>query len=287
MIKQTTMLEFTKMHGAGNDFMVIDAISQTFIPHASIIRQLAHRHFGIGFDQLLLVERATHPQADFRYRIFNADGGEVAQCGNGARCFVHFVRHRGLTDKREICVETASGLIFPHMAEDGRIAVNMGLPRFQPDDIPFITDQTGSTYNVRAIDQDWSLSVLSMGNPHAVLIVDDIGTAPVAELGSALQHHAQFPLQVNVGFLQPITRHRARLRVFERGTGETLSCGTGACAAAVSGIRLGYLDSPVEIETTGGMLNIRWDSDDQPVWLAGPTAVVFEGQIDLQHFQKD
>lgn len=274
------MLEFTKMHGAGNDFMVIDAIRQSFTPEPGLIRRLADRHFGVGFDQLLLVERPTQPEADFRYRIFNADGSEVQQCGNGARCFVHFVRAHGLTNKTAICVETASGLIYPQMAEDGRVSVNMGHPRFRPADIPFVADQEAMEYPVQALDAVWPLAVLSMGNPHAVLLVDSVEQAPVQALGAALQCHPRFPEQVNAGFLQCDAPHQARLRVFERGAGETLSCGTGACAAVVAGIRLGRLVSPVEVDTRGGRLNIRWDHDSAPVWLTGPTAIVFEGRFD-------
>lgn len=274
------MLEFTKMHGAGNDFMVVDAISQSFAPDAALIRRLASRHSGVGFDQLLLVERPGSPDADFRYRIFNADGGEVQQCGNGARCFVHFVRARGLTDKTTIRVETAAGLIYPQVTEDGRISVNMGQPRFHPADVPFIAEAEALLYPVQALDANWPLAVLSMGNPHAVLLVDSVDTAPVEALGAALQQHPRFPEQVNVGFLQRRDPHLARLRVYERGAGETLSCGTGACAAVVAGIRLGHLVSPVEVETHGGQLHIRWDHASAPVWLTGPTAIVFEGRID-------
>ena len=276
-------LEFTKMHGAGNDFVVIDAISQTVALTATQIQQIADRHFGVGCDQLLLVERPTLVDADFRYRIFNADGGEVEQCGNGARCFVRFVHDKGLTQKTEIRVETASGIITLKLENDGQVMVNMGAPYFAPKDIPFTADETALTYTVDVAGIQAKISALSMGNPHAVQIVDNVDTAPVELQGPLIESHPRFPQQVNAGFMQIIDAHHIRLRVFERGSGETLACGTGACAAAVAGIRLGLLQSPVKVSMRGGDLSIRWAKDNNaPVWMTGPAATVFEGEIEIE-----
>jgi diaminopimelate epimerase len=272
-------LKFTKMHGAGNDFVVIDAIRQSVKLTPEQVRAIADRHFGVGCDQLLLVERATRADADFRYRIFNADGGEVEQCGNGARCFARFVRDCGLTDAREIRVETAAGIICPRVEDDGRVTVNMGAPRFTPDNVPFVSESARLTYTLDVAGQAVEMSVLSMGNPHAVIRVADTDTAPVRELGAAIECHERFPQRVNVGFAQPLDLHHLRLRVFERGTGETLSCGTGACAAAVAGIRSGQLQSPVEISTRGGMLTVAWAGGESDVYLTGPTAIIFDGEL--------
>ena len=239
----TDTIQFTKMQGAGNDFMVIDGISQSIQLTAEQIKALAHRQFGVGFDQLLLVETSTI--ADFKYRIFNADGSEVAQCGNGARCFVRFVVDQHLTEKREISVETASGIITPKLEDNGLVTVNMGAPRFNPNEIPFVADATATTYKLDVGGQQIEVSAVSMGNPHAVLVVDDVETAPVAALGSQIELHPRFPERVNAGFMQIVDAHHIKLRVFERGTGETLACGTGACAAVVAGIQLGRLQSPV------------------------------------------
>jgi diaminopimelate epimerase len=242
---------------------------------------MADRHFGIGCDQLLLVEKSGAETADFRYRIFNADGGEVEQCGNGARCFVRFVHDKGLTPKREIRVETKSGLIAPRLEDDGRVTVDMGLPRFNPPDIPFQAEKQALTY---ALDVDGSkveISALSMGNPHAVQIVDNIDSAPVTSLGPRIESHDRFPNRVNAGFMQIVDRSHIRLRVFERGAGETLSCGTGACAAAVAGIARGLLDSRVTVETRGGMLTIRWAGENNPVMMTGPAEMVFDGEIEI------
>ena len=274
-------LKFTKMQGAGNDFVVIDAISQSVALSTDQIRLIADRHFGVGCDQLLLVERAVHDDADFRYRIFNADGGEVEQCGNGARCFMQFVHHHGLTHALEIRVETAAGLITPRLEDDGQVTVNMGSPRFRPDEIPFAVPSLAPLYHLAVEQQMIEISVLSMGNPHAVQIVDNVDTAPVASLGALIEQHSCFPNRVNAGFMQIVDRSHIRLRVFERGAGETLACGTGACAAVVAGIRLGLLDSPVEVATRGGTLSIAWASDDAPVWLTGPTVIVFEAELIL------
>ncbi len=275
-----TALSFTKMHGAGNDFVVLDAIRQTVVLSPDMIRRIADRHVGVGCDQLLLVERPTRADADFRYRIFNADGGEVAQCGNGERCFARFVHHYGLTSAREIRVETASGIIVPRLEDGGQVTVNMGAPRFAPAEVPFVADAEASQYALDVDGGTWLASVLSMGNPHTVLFVDAVEDAPVTSLGATLELHPRFPQRVNVGFAQVVDAHHLRLRVFERGAGETLSCGTGACAAVVAGIRSGYVASPVKVSTRGGVLQIAWGGNaDDPVWLTGPTAISFEGVL--------
>jgi diaminopimelate epimerase len=274
-------LAFSKMHGAGNDFVVIDAINQAVDLSAKQIRRLADRHFGIGFDQLLLVEAAAAPGVDFRYRIFNADGGEVEQCGNGARCFVRFVIDQGLTDKRRITVETRAGIIEPQLEADGRITVNMGAPRFAPADIPFAAASRALTYELEVGSASVTISALSMGNPHAVQLVADVDAAPVASQGPLIERHPRFPNRVNAGFMQLVDRQHIRLRVFERGAGETLSCGTGACAAAVAGISRGLLDSPVEVETRGGVLTIAWPGNGAAVMMTGPAERVFDGHIEI------
>ncbi|MDP3140972.1 MAG: diaminopimelate epimerase [Methylotenera sp.] len=272
-------LKFTKMHGAGNDFMVIDGISQSFALTTQQIQTLAHRQFGVGFDQLLLVELSK--VADFKYRIFNADGSEVSQCGNGARCFVRFVVDQHLTDKHEINVETASGIITPKLEENGLVTVNMGAPRFAPSEIPFVTDAISARYSLEVDGQHLTIAALSMGNPHAVQIVDDVETAPVATLGSQIEVHPRFPERVNAGFMQIIDTHHIKLRVFERGRGETLACGTGACAAVVAGIQLGRLQSPVKVTARGGELHIAWQGGNSPVMMTGPAVTVFTGTITL------
>ena len=277
-------LKFTKMHGLGNDFIVIDGISSPFDPASAPIAAWADRHTGIGFDQLLLVERPTSEQADFRYRIFNADGGEVEQCGNGARCFVKFVSEHGLTDKRTIRVETARGIIEPSLNDNGLITVNMGQPQFAPQDVPFVLrsgEQAGEKSYIVVNELDSAqMSLLSMGNPHAVMLVEDTASAPVAEWGAALQNHPRFPARVNVGFMQVVDAHHIRLRVFERGSGETQACGTGACAAVVSGVRWGLLAAgeDVRVSLPGGDLYIRW-AEGEPVWMTGPAVTVFEGEL--------
>lgn len=276
---ESTNLKFTKMQGAGNDFMVIDGINQPVHLTGPQIKALAHRQFGVGFDQLLLVETST--VADFKYRIFNADGSEVAQCGNGARCFVRFVAEQGLTEKREISVETASGIITPKLEENGLVTVNMGAPRFAPNDIPFIADATSTSYTLEVANQHLQITTLSMGNPHAVQIVDDVETAPVTALGSQIEVHPRFPERVNAGFMQIIDTHHIKLRVFERGSGETLACGTGACAAVVAGIQLGRLQSPVTVSARGGELHISWQGGTSPVMMTGPAVTVFIGNITL------
>jgi diaminopimelate epimerase len=272
-------IQFTKMQGAGNDFVVIDAINQHIDLSPEQIRALAHRQFGIGFDQLLLVE--TSNIADFKYRIFNADGGEVSQCGNGARCFVRFVVDQGLTNKAEIRVETASGVITPKLENDGQVTVNMGAPRFELDEIPFIADNVANTYTLEVNVQRVEIAALSMGNPHAVQIVKDVDTAPVLAMGSEIEHHPLFPERVNAGFMQIINPHEIKLRVFERGSGETLACGTGACAAVVAGIQQGRLQSPVKVSARGGELNIAWQGGETPVMMTGPAVTVFNGSITI------
>ena len=274
-------LKFTKMHGAGNDFVVIDGIRQSVALSPEQIRLLADRHFGIGCDQLLLVEKSRRDDADFRYRIFNADGGEVEQCGNGARCFVRFVHEKKLTGKKEIVVETRSGLISPRLEDDGRITVNMGAPIFAPARIPFTSDSDAVMQPLDIAGQTVQITAVSMGNPHAVQVVEDVENAPVANQGPLIEHHARFPQRVNAGFMQILDREHIKLRVYERGTGETLSCGTGACAAVVAGIRRGLLDDTVHVATRGGALTIHWAGAQTPVLLTGPAVTVFEGEINL------
>ncbi|SFU78800.1 diaminopimelate epimerase [Paenacidovorax caeni] len=290
-------IRFTKMQGAGNDFIVLDETQGRLGLSPAQYRFLADRHFGVGADQILSV-RAPAPQAaaegiDFEYVIHNADGGEVEQCGNGARCFARFVRDQGLTTKDSIRVQTRAGVIAPRLTADGRVTVDMGLPRFAPEQVPF--DASGLTPTPQHQGEKWpltldgiapeahvSIAIASMGNPHAVLLVDDVDTAPVAAWGPLIEHHARFPARVNAGFLQIVDRAQVRLRVYERGAGETLACGTGACAAVVSGIRLGLLDGLVDVHTRGGRLSIAWAGGaSDPVFLTGPATTVFEGQIEL------
>lgn len=280
MNPQSTQFTFSKMQGAGNDFVVIDAIHQTVQLSPEQIQTLAHRQFGIGFDQLLLVESSSI--ADFKYRIFNADGSEVAQCGNGARCFVRFVAEQGLSTKKTITVETASGIISPTLEENGLVTVNMGAPKFAPRDLPFIADSQADQYDLQVGAQLLQIAAVSMGNPHAVLLVEDVETAPVTALGQQIERHPRFPERVNVGFMQILHAHHIKLRVFERGSGETLACGTGACAAAVAGILSGRLSSPVKVSARGGELSIAWQGSDSPVMMTGPAVTVFTGSITLR-----
>lgn len=274
-------LKFTKMHGLGNDFVVLDGVRQQVDLSSEQIRFLADRNFGVGCDQLLLVETPSQAGVDFRYRIFNADGGEVEQCGNGARCFVRFVHEAGLTTKREIRVETQQGIIAPRLEENGEVTVDMGAPRFQPAEIPFISDSDAVIQPLDVNGQAVDITVVSMGNPHAVQVVDSVDTAPVAAQGPVIENHPRFPKRVNVGFMEIKDRHAIRLRVFERGSGETLACGTGACAAVVAGIRRGLLDTPVRVSTRGGDLSIAWGGPGQPVLMTGPAVTVFSGEIEL------
>ncbi len=272
-----TALRFTKMHGLGNDFVVFDGIRQRVDLSRAQLRLLADRRFGVGCDQVLVVERATRPDVDFVYRIYNADGGEVEQCGNGARCFVKFVRDQGLTTKREIRVETAGGSITPALADDGRVTVDMGVPRFAPADVPFVSDSDALVLPLDLGGETVDITVVSMGNPHAVQVVDNVDRAPVTTQGPRLEQHPRFPRRVNAGYMQVVDRATIRLRVWERGAGETLACGTGACAAVVTGIRRGLLDSVVRVETRGGALTIAWRGPGTPVEMTGPAVTVFEG----------
>jgi diaminopimelate epimerase len=274
-------LRFTKMQGVGNDFVVLDGVSRRVDLTREQMRRLADRHFGIGCDQILLVERPRLAEADFRYRIFNADGGEVEQCGNGARCFVRFVREKGLTDKRDIRVETLGGLIAPRLEGDGQVTVDMGPPAFEPARVPFVTDSDALVQPLEVGGERVEITPVSMGNPHAVQVVADVDAAPVATQGPLIEGHARFPRRVNAGYMQVVDRHAIRLRVYERGAGETLACGTGACAAVVAGIRRGLLDSPVRVATRGGELTVRWDGADNPVLMTGAAETVFEGEIEI------
>lgn len=286
-------LAFTKMQGAGNDFVMIDAITRPVALTPDLVRRLSHRQFGIGCDQLLVVERSDLPDVDFKYRIFNQDGNEVQMCGNGARCFAVFVRAQGLTDKQRIRCETLAGIIEPEVMQDGRVRVNMGVPRFAPSDLPFDPAEAtsvageglGTRYELTVDGAAVWVSVASMGNPHATVFVDDVQTDMVHVCGEALQHHPAFPERVNVGFLQVLNDTSARLRVYERGAGETLACGTGACAAALAGMRSGLLASKAEIEMPGGLLQIEWaglnSSEPCPVYLTGPATEVFRGEIEI------
>ncbi|HSH07643.1 MAG TPA: diaminopimelate epimerase [Burkholderiales bacterium] len=269
------------MEGAGNDFVVIDATRTPFALNAAQLRRLADRHFGVGCDQVLVVERSSRPDADFRYRIFNADGAEVEHCGNGARCFVRYVRERGLTNKREIRVEIMTGIIVPRLEDDGEVSVDMGAPILDARRVPFTTDRPGLLQSLELDGRPLAMAVLSMGNPHAVQVVDDVDAAPVQSEGPRLERHARFPKRVNAGYMQVVDRHRIRLRVWERGVGETLACGTGACAAVVAGIAQGLLDSAVRVEARGGALTVSWAGGDNSVWMKGPAMTVFEGTMEL------
>jgi len=274
-------IEFTKMHGLGNDFVVIDAISQRIDLSTEQIQFIADRHFGVGCDQLLLVEKPVSSEADFRYRIFNANGGEVEQCGNGARCFARFVVEKGLTDKQVIPVETQAGLIELSLQAGNQVRVNMGVPNLDPASLPFEADSAAISYELDVDGQSYNIAAVSMGNPHAVLRVDDIDAAPLETLGAAIEAHTRFPRHVNVGFMQIINRQSIRLRVFERGVGETQACGTGACAAMVAGFIQGWLDNQVRVSLPGGELSIHWEGGNQPLFMTGPVSRVFEGILEL------
>jgi len=275
-------LRFTKMQGAGNDFVVIDATRRPIRLTAGEVRRLADRRFGVGCDQVLIVEAPHRADTDFYYRIFNADGGEVEQCGNGARCFARFVRDHGLTTKVDLRVETGSGLIAPYLESDGTVTVAMGEPLFEPALIPFESASRSLSYPLEVDGNVREIGAVSMGNPHAVQIVSDVDTAPVETEGPLIERHPRFPERVNAGFMQILDRHSVRLRVFERGAGETLACGTGACAAVVTGIQRGLLASPVAVETRGGQLRIRWEGEGHGVFMTGPAVTVFEGEIELR-----
>jgi diaminopimelate epimerase len=284
-------LNFTKMQGAGNDFVVLDGVSRPVEMTPQRARRIADRHFGVGCDQILLVEKSQRVDADFRYRIWNSDGGEVEQCGNGARCFVRFVRDKGLTKKSEIRVETLSGVIAPRLEADGQVSVDMGAPQFDPLRVPFdasglIPVQGGMRWPLEVAGRVVPVAVLSMGNPHAVQTVADVESAPVAGEGPLIERHPRFPKRTNAGYMQVVDRSSVRLRVWERGAGETLACGTGACAAVVTGIREGLLDDTVRVAARGGQLTIRWAGGDnkpnRPVWMTGPAETAFEGEIEIE-----
>ena len=279
------LLRFTKMHGLGNDFVVIDAVSQSVTITPELARKLGDRRFGVGCDQILVVEPPNQADVDFGYRIFNQDGSEVEQCGNGARCFAKFVRDRRLTGKNTIRVQTACGIIELEVQGDNQVRVNMGVPILEPEKIPFIADAINTNYSIDVTEHDesktLSISAVSMGNPHAVLKVDDTDTAPVATLGPVIESHTRFPQRVNAGFMQVLNRNEINLRVYERGAGETLACGTGACAAVVAGQLQDLLDSPVTVNLPGGSLVIEWPGKGQPVIMTGPATTVFHGRIKL------
>ncbi len=278
------LVKFTKMHGLGNDFVVIDKINQAVQLSTSQIQFIANRNHGIGCDQLLFVEAASRDGVDFNYRIFNADGGEVEQCGNGARCFAQYIKEHGLSDKKQFTVETSSGLIELSLLDDmnaGLVMVNMGVPVFTPEKIPFISDAIKDHYTILIDNEAHEIRVVAIGNPHAVLLVDDVDTAAVTTLGPKIEVAAEFPNRVNVGFMQIVDRTNIRLRVFERGVGETQACGTGACAAVVLGIQSGLLDNEVNVALMGGNLKIAWQEPDQAVMMTGTATTVYEGQIEL------
>lgn len=273
-------LKFTKMHGLGNDFVVIDGVNQSLSLSSTQLHHLADRHFGIGCDQILLIEPAEG-EVDFRYRIFNADGGEVEQCGNGARCFGRYVYDRGMTTKKEIRVETLGGLIIPRLEANGDVTVNMGIPKFEPQEIPFIAEKRARIYSLDIDNRQVKIGAVSMGNPHAVQQVLDVNHAPVLTEGPLIEGHPRFPQRVNVGYMEVMDRGHIRLRVYERGVGETLACGTGACAAVVTGIEQGLLEPTVRVSFLGGDVVIHWEGRDEPVWMTGPAVAVFDGEIDL------
>lgn len=278
---QTMIINFSKMHGLGNDFVVIDAISQSIDLNAEQIRFVVDRHFGIGCDQLLLVEKPVKDNADFKYRIFNADGGEVSQCGNGARCFARFVRDKKLSNKDEIVVDTGAGQLVLRFDDEGLITVNMGVPRHHPSQIPLLMPEEAKLYSVKLAGDNIDFASLSMGNPHAVLWVEDVSVAPLATVGAELEHHPIFPERANIGFMQIIDRQHIKLRVYERGAAETMACGSGACAAVVAGIEQGVLDEEVCVSLPGGELKINWLGRGHPVFMTGPAVLVYEGQIKL------
>lgn len=274
-------LKFTKMHGLGNDFVVLDATARPLELTARQLRLIADRHFGVGCDQILQIEPPRDAGTDFYYRIFNADGGEVEQCGNGARCFVRYVHDKGLTTKTEIRVGTKGGIIVPKLESDGQVTVDMGVPIFEPMQIPFKADKQAFTYQLDIGGNSIEISALSMGNPHAVQVVADVDSAPVASQGPLIERHPRFPQRVNAGYMQIVGRDRIRLRVYERGAGETLACGTGACAAVAAGRTRGLLGARVTVTTRGGDLGISWEGEGKPVMMTGPAVTVFEGEINL------
>jgi len=274
-------IRFSKMHGLGNDFVVIDAVHQEIRLTSVQARWIADRHRGVGCDQILTVEGTALAGVDFGYRIFNADGGEVEQCGNGARCFVRFVHEQGLSEKRQLRVATLSGIIEPRLEENGEISVDMGVPVFAPAAIPFESDSEAAVQPLQVGGRSIDITAVSMGNPHAVQVVEDVTRAPVEGMGPLIEAHPRFPRRVNAGFMQVLGRHAIRLRVYERGAGETLACGTGACAAVVAGMRRGLLDSPVQVTMRGGDLRIAWEGAGSPVIMTGPAETVFSGEVEL------
>ncbi|MGY6215593.1 diaminopimelate epimerase [Methylolobus aquaticus] len=276
-----TRVPFVKMHGLGNDFVVFDGVRRRLELDAGRVRAIADRHFGIGCDQVLLVEPATKPGAHFSYRIFNADGGEVAQCGNGARCFARFVREQGLCDADDVIVDTRAGRMVLHLQPNGDVKVNMGVPRHAPEEIPYRAVAEAPLYRLTIDGTEIGFGAVSLGNPHAVIVVDDVDLAPVATLGRRIESDPAFPERVNVGFLAPVDRQQGRLRVFERGSGETLACGSGACAAVIVGIEQGLFDDTVHLDLPGGRLQVQWSGRGHPAFLIGPAVTVFEGSIDL------
>ncbi|WP_299197435.1 diaminopimelate epimerase [uncultured Amphritea sp.] len=273
------LVRFTKMHGLGNDFLVLDTVTQKVKINSAIVARLADRNFGVGFDQMLIVEPPTNPEMDFRYRIFNADGSEVEHCGNGARCFAKFVRDKRLTAKETVAVETQKGPIYLTITEDKQVVVDMGVPVLEPQHIPFSADHQAATYPIEVGGQTVQISAVSMGNPHGVLVVDAVDTAPVETWGPALESHAKFPAKANIGFMEVISGAEIRLRVYERGAGETMACGTGACAAVVAGRLRGLLDDKVTVHLPGGSLVIEWPGEGEPLIMTGPATTVYEGQI--------
>ena len=275
------LVRFTKMHGLGNDFLVLDMVTQKIRLNSALVAKLADRNFGVGFDQLLIVEPPTNPDMDFRYRIYNADGSEVEHCGNGARCFAKFVRDKRLTAKDRIAVETQKGEIYLTVTDTQDVEVDMGAPVLAPREVPFQSDEQAAVYQVEAAGSVYEISAVSMGNPHGVLVVDSVDTAPVETLGPVLEAHGHFPAKANIGFMEVVARDEVRLRVFERGAGETLACGTGACAAVVAGQLRGLLDETVKVHLPGGSLSISWQGNDSSVMMTGPATTVFEGQIYL------
>jgi diaminopimelate epimerase len=278
---ETAVVSFSKMHGLGNDFVVIDAVGQALSLTPGQVQLLADRHFGVGCDQVLVVERPSRPEADFGYRIYNADGSEAEQCGNGARCFVRFVRDRGLTAKTSVVLETVAGLVRTEVEDGNLITVEMGVPDFEPSAVPFRAERSAPSYRLEAGGESVELQALSMGNPHAVILVDDVMSAPVGRLGPLIERHERFPRRVNVGFMEVADGAHIRLRVYERGSGETLACGSGACAAVAAGRQRGLLDERVLVELPGGKLFVRWPGPGRPVSLTGPATHVFEGKIEL------
>ncbi|MBI0217914.1 diaminopimelate epimerase [Yersinia pestis] len=274
-------MQFSKMHGLGNDFMVVDAVTQNVYFSPELIRRLADRHTGVGFDQMLVVEPPYDPELDFHYRIFNADGSEVSQCGNGARCFARFVRLKGLTNKREISVSTQTGRMILSVTEDEQVCVNMGEPDFEPQTVPFRAAKAEKTYILRAAEHTVLCGVVSMGNPHSVMQVDDVSVANVALLGPVLENHERFPERANIGFMQVVSRDHIRLRVYERGAGETQACGSGACAAVAVGVVQDLLNENVHVELPGGSLHIRWQGPGHPLYMTGPATHVYDGFIHL------